>query len=130
MARNTHKPVFSWHKTTVEQQRKLLEYIGGDGHTIWNADALKADAQDTVAIDYIVDAFTRTERSDGSYKGSLFDGQTGEYRDTLRGVYGLTVIRSLAAHYDVHSSKFGRGSEARELTEGILARIGKESEGE
>lgn len=107
------KPVFTWNKTTVAQQATLLEYIGDDGHTVWSADGLIGDG----VSDYIIDAFTTVEKSDGTWKGTIFTDQGPV--DTLRGVYGLTVIRSLAAHYGVTSHKFGRGSEARELTAGI-----------
>jgi hypothetical protein len=122
----TKAPTFSWANTTPAQQAKVLEYIGGDGHTIWNPDALKMDAADTTPIDYIIDAFTTEEKSDQSYKGSIFSSETGERQESMRGVYGLTVIRSLARHYGVTSTKFGRGSEARELTAGILEHLGKE----
>jgi hypothetical protein len=116
----TRKPTFSWDNVTVEEQVKLLDDIGGDGHTIWSAEGLKEDGISA----YIVDAFTRVEKSDGSYKGSIFDSHTGELQKELRGVYGLSVIRSLAGHYGVTSHKFGRGSEARELTEGIRTKLG------
>lgn len=114
------RAVFSWDKVSLKAQRELLDVIGDDGHTIWSADGLKEDGVDA----YIVDAFTRVERSDGSHKGSIYaPGASGlpgtPIISELRGVYGLTVLRSLAAHYDVHSTKFGRGSEARDLTDGI-----------
>jgi len=113
----TTKQTFSWSKVTPEQQAKLLEVIGGDGHTIWSADGLIEDGIDAS----IVAAFTRVEKSDSSYKGSIFTDQ-GRVAE-LRGVYGLTVIRSLAAYYSETSGKFGRGSEARELTEKIRTHL-------
>jgi hypothetical protein len=118
----TKAPTFTWSNTTVADQQKLLDIIGGDGHTIWNAPALIEDGVPA----YIIDAFTTVEKSDGSWKGSITSTDTGNLVESLRGVYGLTVIRSLAAHYGEHSGKFGRGSEARELTEKIREHFGKE----
>ena len=116
----TRKPTFSWANTTAQDQQKLLDIIGGDGHTIWSANALVEDG----IPPYIVDRFTTVEKSDGSWKGSIFtdEGAVTE----LRGVYGLTVIRSLAAHYGVESHAFGRGTEARQLTAGIRDHLAKE----
>jgi len=113
------KPRFSWTQVSRDQQAKLLDVIGGDGHTIWSADALKADGLDAAMID----AFTTVEKSDGSWKGSIFSSETGELQPELRGVYGLSVIRSLASHYLVTSAAFGRGTEARQLTQGIRERM-------
>jgi hypothetical protein len=117
----TKKPAFSWDNVSQEQQIKLLETIGGDGHTIWSAPGLIEDGIDG----YIIGAFTTVEKSDGSWKGSIFN--SSGMVDELRGVYGLTVIRSLASHYGESSSKFGRGSEARELTEKIRKHLGVEA---
>jgi hypothetical protein len=108
-------PTFSWDNVSREQQLAVLDMFGDDGHSILNADTMRADS-DIPA--YVIDAFETVEKSDGSYKGSIFS-HTGERMAELRGIYCLTVIRSLARHYGVTSHKFGRGSEARELTAGI-----------
>ena len=114
MPTTSKRAAFSWTNVSPEQQSKLLDVIGGDGHTIYSADALKEQ------IDaYVIDRFTTVEKSDGSWKGSITSSETGELVSELRGVYGLTVIRSLAAHYGVTSHAFGRGTEARQLTAGI-----------
>jgi hypothetical protein len=115
----TKRPTFSWGNTTVADQTKLMDTIGGDGHTIWSAPALIEDGVPT----YIIDHFTTVEKSDGSWKGSITSTETGDLVEELRGVYGLTVIRSLAGYYSVYSHKFGRGSEARELTDGIRVHL-------
>jgi len=122
-------PPFSWENTTPVEQSQVLYLVGGDGHTIFDPDALKAAGCSA----YIIDAFTTVEKSDGSYKGTIFDSRTGEPQKEMRGLYGLTLVRSLARYYGVESHKFGRGSEARELTEGItnaliVADGGKEGE--
>jgi hypothetical protein len=125
MPRSTRstRPTFSWADTTADQQRLLLNLIGNDGHTIWSAPGLVEDGVPSA----IVDAFTHVERSGRDFKEMIFtDG--GAVRE-LRGVYGLTVIRSLARYHQVESDKFGRGSEARELTEKILARLNPTCQG-
>lgn len=114
--------VFSWSNVSIEQQRLLMDAVGSDGHTIFSADALKEHGLDA----YVIDHFTTVEKSDGSWKGSITDSRSGNLVDELRGVYGLTVTRSLANHYGVRSAAFGRGTEARQLTAGILDIIGKE----
>jgi len=115
MTKTAKRPTFSWANTTAADQAKVLDLIGGDGHTIWSPVALKNDGCSA----YIIDAFTTVEKSDNSYKGSIFSSETGERQESMTGLYGLTLIRSLARHYGVSSSKLGRGSEARELTAGI-----------
>ena len=115
MPKTAKRPTFSWANTTAADQAKLLDIIGGDGHTIWSAPALINDGVPA----YIIDTFTTVEKSAGSWKGSITSTETGDLVEELRGVYGLTVIRSLGRHYGVTSDKFGRGSEARELTDGI-----------
>jgi len=113
------RPTFSWANTTTADQVKLLDVIGSDGHTIWSAPALIEDGIPA----YIIDHFTTVEKSDGSWKGSIFDTHTGELQAELRGGYGLTVIRSLAGYYGVRSGAFGRGTEARQLTAGIFEHL-------
>jgi len=113
-------PTFSWDNVTREQQLAVVEMFGDDGHSILNADAMRADSD---IPPYVIDAFETVEKSDSSYKGSIFSSETGERMKELRGIYCLTVIRSLARHYGVRSSKFGRGSEARELTAGIRQQL-------
>jgi hypothetical protein len=108
-------PTFSWDKTTVVEQSQVLYHVGGDGHTIFSADALK----EAGCSPYIIDAFTTVEKSDGSWKGSITSSETGDLVQELRGVYGLTLVRSLARYYGITSHAFGRGTEARQLTEGI-----------
>jgi hypothetical protein len=111
-------PTFSWDNTTQADQARLLDIIGGDGHTIWSAPALIDDGVPA----YIIDAFTRVEKGSRSdIKQAIFTDQG--VVDELRGVYGLTVIRSLAGHYGVTSQAFGRGTEARQLTAGILEHL-------
>jgi hypothetical protein len=128
MPKTAKRPTFSWANVSLADQTKLLDLIGGDGHTIWSATALIEDGVPA----YVIDTFTTVERSDGSHKGSIYPsdslGLPGmPILAELRGVYGLTVIRSLASHHGVSSWKMGRGSEARDLTEQIRAKLEKEA---
>lgn len=121
MPKRSNPPAFTWSNVSLVDQAYLMDLIGGDGHTIYSAPALIEGGVPA----YVIDTFTQVERSDSSYKGSIFSTATGERQESMRGVYGLTVIRSLAAHYGMTSSKFGRGSEARELSEGIRVNLAK-----
>lgn len=112
---------FSWDNVSLEDQVKVLDMFGDDGHSILNADTLRADSEIPTSV---IDAFERVEKSDSSYKGSIFSSETGERMSELKGIYCLTVIRSLAGYHGIRSSKFGRGSEARELTAGLRDKLG------
>ncbi len=112
-------PRFSWAEVPLADQAKLIEEIGFDGHTIWDADKLKESGLNARAIDQ----FTTVEKSDGSWKGSIFSTTTGELQAELRGVYGLSLIRSLATYHDIHSHAFGRGTEARQLSGDLQSRL-------
>ena len=117
---------FSWANVSLEDQVKVLDMFGDDGHSILNADAIRADSDIPV---YVLDAFTTVEKSDrSSVKTMLFTDQGPV--DELRGIYCLTVIWSLANYHGIHSSKFGRGSEARELTAGLRDRLAPQAQKE
>jgi hypothetical protein len=122
--RAAKRPPFSWDDVSRQDQLAVLEIFGDDGHSIYNADGLRADK---VVAASVLDEFTVVEKSTSSYKGSIFSVETGERVAEMRGIYGLTVIRSLAHHYGVTSNKFGRGSEARELTDKLRAILEKEA---
>lgn len=116
------RPPFSWDMVSPTDQVIVLNAFADDGHSIYNSDGLRAD---NLVAPSVLDEFTVIEKSDSSYKGSIFSSETGERVAEMRGIYGLTVLRSLARYYGVTSSKFGRGSEARELTAGIRAILEK-----
>lgn len=117
--RQTVKPA----RFTFEQRdaiRVLLDKIGDDGHTIW---------AETIFDHFLTDAlgfrerFARIYTSDGSPKGSIYDGE-GRILPGIKGVYGLHVLRALACDLGAgESSALGRGFEARELTRGINAKL-------
>ena len=117
MANRTRKPKFLWSDYTKAEQKTLLDLIGHDGHTIWSAKGLIEEGVNP----HIIAAFTQDHKSDGSLKGSI--EVDGRYVDGLSGVYGLTVLRSLAGYYNESSDKLGRGFEASELTTKIYKHL-------
>lgn len=107
------KAKFSWNDVSKDEMTKLLSVIGGDGHTIYNESyLLEHDVPNSV-----VNAFVTTYKSDGTLKGNI--EVNGAPVKSMKGVYGLSVLWSLASHFNVESDKMGRGFQARELTDGI-----------
>jgi hypothetical protein len=100
----------------------LLDEIGGDGHTLWGADA---DFFKGVPKE-IMDSVTHTHKSDGTGKGSIF--VNGEVVEELHGVYGLDILWRLAKETGSDTTHaggmFGRGSQARALTQAIREKLG------
>ena len=103
----------------------LLEEIGGDGHTLWDADAgfFKEMPKD------FMESVTQVHKSDGTPKGSIWsDGQLVE---DMHAVYGLYLLWKLAkevgANLDRPHGLMGRGFQARALTEAIREKLGEEA---
>ena len=89
----------------------ICDALAGDGHGLYDP-ALLADLGVPPAH---VEAVTRTYRSDGSGKGSIF-GPDGVIPRLPRALYSLDVYRRLAADLGLPpSSALGRGSEAQDL---------------
>lgn len=81
-----------------------------DGHAILKPEAFTAVGLPTEIVEHL----TRTYRSDGSPRGTLFvnDQLVAE----LQGVYGLDVLRYLADVLGVkYMPAFGRGTGARNI---------------
>lgn len=110
--RKTRAPAFTWDSVPLADQRKTLDAFANDGHSVYSVEGLLADG---VITQGIADAFSRKQTSDGTYKGTTFSNETGAPIEPVA-VYGLTVLRSLAAHYGLRSGALGRGFEARDLT--------------
>ena len=93
--------------------RKLVEEIGGDGHTIWNPSVL--DGFPAEVRGRFVRSFKSSKKDP---KGMIFvDGQRVE---ELSGVYGLTLLRSICSDLGLkYEDCFGRGTEARRATTAI-----------
>ena len=100
----------------------LLEAIGGDGHTLWDADA---DCFKEMPKDFM-EGVTQVHKSDGTAKGSIW--RDGELVEEMHAVYGLQLLWKLAnevgADMDKHDRLMGRGFRARALTEAIREKLG------
>ena len=81
-----------------------------DGHTVFKPEAF-TDAGLPVEV---VEHLTSEHHSDGSPKGTIFvDGQAVE---SLKGVYGLDVLRFLASALDLeYRDAIGRGFQAQNI---------------
>ena len=99
-----------WESLTRDQQRQVLKVFGHDGHSIYPASYL---AEHGVPQE-VIEVFAETHESDGTLKGSIERG--GVPVDSMAGVYGLTVLHSLAAYHHVTTDKMGRGFQASDLT--------------
>ena len=100
--------------------KKVIKEIGGDGHTIFDPQSFI----DMGVPKEVVDTWTQEYESEkGSPKGTIF-GHDGSPIKKLKGVYGLNVLRRLARELNVeYEGKIGRGFEAREITEKLLAHL-------
>jgi len=106
------KEIVRFDASMKESIQRLVEHIGGDGHTIW---------KDSILKDFpkaIRDRFVHTIKSDGSYKGSIWND--GKMVKSIKGIYGLSLLggicNDLGLDYD---SKIGRGFQAQSYTESI-----------
>jgi hypothetical protein len=106
------KEIVRFDASMKKSIQKLVDKIGGDGHTIWKESVLKGFPK------AIKDRFVYVIESDGSYKGSIWNN--GKMVEKLKGVYGLTLLggicNDLGLDYD---SKLGRGFQAQSYTESI-----------
>lgn len=93
--------------------RKLVEEIGGDGHTIWNPSVLDGFSDD------VRGRFVRSFKSSKSDpKGMIF--VDGARVDELAGVYGLSILRAICSDLGLtYEDCNGRGTEARRATTAI-----------
>ncbi len=81
-----------------------------DGHCILAPQALLDVGLPAAVVEHV----TRTYKSDGSPKGTIF--VSGQPVAELRGVYGLDLLRFLAEALDVkYRSAIGRGFEAQNI---------------
>lgn len=103
---------FDWSTVSVEDQMKVLDLIGGDGHTVWNPDRLIEKGFPPAAARH----FSRVIESDLDDPKQTIYAANGILARTY-GMYGLNVLYSLAGYYGLHSSAMGRGFAASELTD-------------
>ena len=97
---------------TFADARELLDKCASNGHSIFGAESFATDTGCPVhLLDHL--GLVRTHES-GSGKHGITSG--GEAVDELRGVYALDVLRYLGGLVGFSSDKFGRGSEACDIT--------------
>ena len=94
-----------------------VDIINGDGHTIFKPEAfVKAGWPQK-----LVDEYTKTIQSNlNDPKECIF--VEGKVVKQLKGIYGLVLLDRINSALGLEgSTKLGRGSQARELTENIKA---------
>lgn len=109
---------FDWSALTETEHRKVLQIFANDGHTIYSpAYLLSHDCPQSV-IDYFGTTHS-SDRADPKNTITVND----RIVDSLVGVYGLTVLHSLANHYHISTDKSGRGFQAQDLTHKLYDRL-------
>jgi len=99
--------------------RAVIEHLGGDGHGLYDPVFLT----DLGVPDALVNSVTTIHKSDGSYKGTIFDANGDIIKET-KAVYSLSLYRRISDDLGVGGSQMlGRGFEARELHGKIVAAL-------
>jgi len=97
----------------------VIDYLGGDGHGLYDPNFLT----ELGVPEPLVTSVTTTHRSDGTYKGSIFDAN-GDLITETRAVYSLSLYRAINSDLGLPgSSMMGRGFEARQLHGQIAAAL-------
>lgn len=105
-------PVVRFDESMKPMIKELLKTIGHDGHTIWDPSILKNFPED------IQNRFIRKHKSDGSYKGSIWN--EGTMVKELQGIYGLQLLQTICNDLNLeYEGKIGRGFQAQVCTEAI-----------
>lgn len=103
---------------------KALEYIDGDGHTLYKPDALVAAGFPSSFIK----EYTFVHKSDYSNPKYVIFGNDGNPVDEMSAVTALTLHYAVASSLDLaegrdYESYGGRGSQARAIAEAIRETI-------
>lgn len=89
----------------------VIDYLGGDGHGLYKSEFLTERGVPATLVKRV----TTTYKSDGTYKGSIFDAE-GQVIPETRAVYSLSLYRHINSDLGLPGSRMmGRGFEAREL---------------
>ena len=97
----------------------VIDYLGGDGHGLYDPVFLTERG----VPEALVNRVTTVHVSDGTYKGSIFDAN-GDLIPETRAVYSLDVYRAINRDLGLPGSTMGgRGFEARQLHEQIVAAL-------
>ena len=93
----------------------VIDYLGGDGHGLYDPVILTERGVPASLVKRV----TTTYKSDGSYKGSIFDAE-GQVIAETHAVYSLALYRHINSDLGLPSSTMmGRGFEARQLHDQI-----------
>lgn len=107
----TTKSKFSWSALTIDEQKLVLDIFANDGHTVYGQMFL----QEQHCPESVIEEFAVVHQSNFDDPKETIS-VNGKPVVALNGVYGLTVLWSLARHYNITSSAMGRGFQAQELT--------------
>jgi len=89
----------------------VIDHLGGDGHGLYDPSFLT----ELGVPEALVESVTTTHKSDGSYKGSIFDAE-GCLIEETQAVYSLSLYRRISDELGLPgSTMMGRGFEARQL---------------
>ena len=105
---------------TKREAQRLIDYIGGDGHTIFDAAKL---IEGTDVPENKLACWIHTHESDTSSPKETIFANDGTVVAEVRGIYGLNLVESIACALDCHSPMQGRGSMCRDLTVQINAKL-------
>ena len=104
-----------------EKVEAILDFLGGDGHTIYATTQLvELGVPETVLKD-VVERHVTEKRNP---KSQLFTAD-GVPIDKLDGVHGLALLKKIAADLGIFSSKMGRGWQMRDLQEQVRDAVDK-----
>ena len=93
----------------------VIDFLGGDGHGLYDPSFLTERGVPEVLVNRV----TTVHKSDGTYKGSIFDAE-GKVITQTRAAYSLDVYRTINRDLGLPGSTMGgRGFEARQLHEQI-----------
>lgn len=101
---------------TKREALSLIDYFGNDGHGIYHVDKV---AEATGVPESKLERWAHTHKSDSSSHKSTIYGNDGKPITELRGVYALSVVRSIGNVLEIYSDMNGRGSMARDLSDQI-----------
>jgi hypothetical protein len=105
-------------------RKKFLEFLREvDGHDLYDM----SHFTEMKFPEKFVKKFSRVHKSDGTYKGTIFD-KKGNAMKSMRGVFDLTFVRAVAYEIGADTaeadSKMGRGFAARCYASAIVEKLG------
>ncbi len=105
---------------TKREAQRLIDYIGGNGHGIFELAKVVEGAD---VPESKLECWVHTYKSDTSSPKETIFAPDGSVMDELKGIYGLSLIESIASALGCHSPMEGRGSRCRDLTAQVRAKL-------